>query len=362
MGAAVVLVVLAMSVAPAGAAECSRSWTHVFAAVSRSVVAVEATVVQANQADRAWDTTSGAGVVISPAGEILTSAHLVNHALSITVTPDKGEPVRARLVGLDPVLDLAVLGVSVSPALPAARLGESAALHDGDDVSTIGSPAGFDRSMTHGIVSAVERRLPGAHELSLIQVDAAINPGDSGGPLMDACGRVVGINTLLAQDTQGIGFAVPIDAVKDVLDDLRRHGRVVRPWLGLYGREVDEMLRRVVRMPLPPGFLIEVVHDASPATGEVHGGTIDVEIDGRAYLLGGDVLTAIAGHPVKDEDDYDDRVSALTPGQRVTLSIVRDGQPRTVTITVAERPRLPSDLVEQAPSGFAQARRGRRLK
>jgi S1-C subfamily serine protease len=181
----------------------------------------------------------------------------------------------------------------------------------------------------------------------MIQTDAPINPGNSGGPLIDRCGAVVGINTFISEEAQSIGFAVPVNAVKAVLKDLREFGKVVRPWLGMQGRAVDQRLSNVVKMPLVPGYLIEVVYDGSPADrAGIRGGSLSIVLQGDEYLLGGDILTAINGQVIRNHQDYIARVNTLRPGQRVRVTVVRDGGTRELTLTVAERPRLPGDLAE----------------
>jgi S1-C subfamily serine protease len=217
----------------------------------------------------------------------------------------------------------------------------------GDEVVAIGNPVGLDQTMTRGIVSGLNRLLPGISDEPMIQTDAPINPGNSGGPLVDRCGSVVGINTLISEDAQSIGFAVPINAAKSILRDLREVGRVVRPWLGMQGRAVDQRLGAVVRMPVTPGYLIEIVYDGSPADrAGVRGGNLSVVVQGEEYLLGGDILTGINGTPIRTHQDYIERVKTLRVGQRVRLTIAREGQSRELMLTVAERPRLPSDLAD----------------
>jgi len=196
-------------------------------------------------------------------------------------------------------------------------------------------------------VSGLNRILPGLAEQPMIQTDAPINPGNSGGPLVDRCANVVGINTFVSEEAQSIGFSVPINSAKAVLRDLRETGRVIRPWLGLQGREVDASLSSIVRLPLTAGYLVEIVCDGGPADrAGVRGGTTSVVVQGEEYLLGGDVLTAIQGAPIRTHAEYLAKVRTLKAGQRVKVTIVRDGQSRELTLTVTERPRLPADLVE----------------
>ncbi len=296
---------------------------------------------------RRFETVVGSGVIIERDGQVLTNAHVVDGAASLSVTLDSKEKVPARIVGLDTVLDLALLRLETTAALATARLGDSATLKVGEEVVVIGNPIGLDQTMTRGIVSALNRVLPGVSDQPMIQTDAPINPGNSGGPLFDRCGNVVGINTFISEDAQSIGFAVPVNAAKTILKDLREVGRVVRPWLGIQGREVDNRLGGIVRLPVTPGYLVEVVYDGSPAErAGIRGGNLSVVIQGEEYLLGGDILTSIQTTPIRSHVDYLSKVRTLRPGQRVKVTILRDGQPRELTLTVAERPRLSSDLVD----------------
>jgi putative serine protease PepD len=248
---------------------------------------------------------------------------------------------------MDTVTDLALLRIESPTPLPVARLGDSSALRVGEEVVAIGNPMGLEQTMTRGIVSGLNRILPGLAEQPMIQTDAPINPGNSGGPLVDRCGAVVGINTFISEEANSIGFALPINAGKAILRDLRDSGRVIRPWLGLQGREIDAQITSLLRMPLSPGYLIEVVYDGSPAErAGVRGGNLSVVVQGEEYLIGGDVLTTIDNTSIKTHQDYLAKVKTLKPGQRTRITILRDGQRRELSLTVAERPRLPADLAD----------------
>jgi serine protease Do len=343
------LALLATLVLPtvAAAQPCAEPLAAVFERVSPAVVSIQAMKINKAKPQRRFETIVGSGVIIDKDGQILTNAHVVDGAASLSVTLDSGNKTPARIVGLDPVLDLALLRVESAAALPSARLGDSSAVRVGDEVVAIGNPIGLDQTMTRGIVSGLNRLLPGISDEPMIQTDAPINPGNSGGPLVDRCGVVVGINTLISEDAQSIGFAVPINAAKSILRDLREVGRVVRPWLGMQGRAVDNKLGAVVRMPVTPGYLVEVVYDGSPADrAGVRGGNLSVVVQGEEYLLGGDILTEINGTPIRTHSDYIARVKTLRVGQRVKITVVREGQSREMMLTVSERPRLPSDLAD----------------
>ncbi len=324
---------------------CGEPLTSLYERVAPSVVSIQATKINKTKPQRRFETIVGSGVVIEHDGQILTNAHVVDGTASVTVTTDSGAKLPARVLGLDAVLDIALLSVEGKTNGEPAKLGDSAVLRVGDEVVAIGSPVGLDQTMTRGIVSGLNRLLPGVPDQPMIQTDAATNPGNSGGPLLDRCGAVVGINTFISEDAQSIGFAIPINAVKPLLKDLRQSGRVVRPWLGIQGRAVDPRLTALVKLPLTPGYLAEVVFEGSPAErAGIRGGNTSVVIQGEEYLLGGDILTAVQGQPVRSHEDYMARVNALKPGQKVRVTIFRDGSTRELTLTVAERPRLPSDL------------------
>ncbi|HEU5193530.1 MAG TPA: trypsin-like peptidase domain-containing protein [Methylomirabilota bacterium] len=331
--------------AVAAAQPCTESLTALFERVSPAVVSIQAMKINKVRPQRRFETIVGSGLIIDRAGEVLTNAHVVDGAASITVTLDNGAKVNARVVGLDSVLDVALLRVDTTNPLPVAQLGDSAGVKVGDEVVAIGNPLGLDQTMTKGIVSGLNRTLPGISDEPMIQTDTPINPGNSGGPLVDRCGRVIGINTLISEDAQSIGFAIPINAARALLRDLREAGRVARPWLGIQGRSIDAGLANVVRIPVTAGYLVEIVYDGSPAEAAgVRGGTLAVVVQGDEYLLGGDIVTAIQGTPVRTHQDYVAKVKTLKPGQRVKVTLMREGHTRDVTITVGERPRLPSDL------------------
>jgi serine protease Do len=326
---------------------CSEPLAVVFERVSPAVVSIQATKIDTIKPQRRFETIVGSGVIIDRDGQILTNAHVVDGATALTVTLDSGSKVPARVLGLDPVLDVALIRAESPAPLPVARLGDSTTIKVGDEVVAIGNPIGLDQTMTRGIVSGLNRLLPGVSDEAMIQTDAPINPGNSGGPLVDRCAQVIGINTLISEDAQSIGFAVPINAARLVVRELREAGRVIRPWLGMQGRAVDAALGSVVRMPITPGYLVEVVFDGSPAAeAGVRGGNLAVVVQGEEYLLGGDILTAIQGAPVRTHQDYVARVRTLRPGQRVKATLMRDGQTRELTLTVGERPRLPTDLAD----------------
>src|SRR5262247_4605302 len=243
---------LALLLAPAGGAAetCNEPLAALFERISPSVVSIQATKINKAKPQRRFETVVGSGVVIERDGHVLTNAHVVDGAASLSVTLDSGARTPAKVLGMDTVTDLALLRIETPSPLPVARLGDSSALRVGDEVVAIGNPMGLEQTMTRGIVSGLNRILPGLAEQPMIQTDAPINPGNSGGPLVDRCGAVVGINTFISEEANSIGFALPINAGKTILRDLRDSGRVIRPWIGLQGREIDSQITSLLRMPL----------------------------------------------------------------------------------------------------------------
>src|SRR5437762_9599082 len=217
----------------ADAQPCSEPFATVFERVSPAVVSIQATKLNPSKPQRRFEAVVGSGVVIERDGQVLTNAHVVDGAASLSVTLDSGSRASARLVGMDTVTDLALLRIESSSPIPAARLGDSGALRVGDEVVAIGNPIGLEQTMTRGIVSGLNRLLPGLAEQPMIQTDAPINPGNSGGPLVDRCGAVVGIQTFISEEAQSNGLSLTINSAKVILRDLRETGRVIRPWLGL---------------------------------------------------------------------------------------------------------------------------------
>src|SRR5919198_6043856 len=311
---------LAVLAAPviARAQPCTESFAAVYGKVSPAVVSIQATKINKAKPQRRFEAVVGSGVVIERDGEILTNAHVVDSAASLSVTLDSGTKTAAKLIGLDSMLDLALIRIETTSSLATARLGDSSTLRVGDEVAAIGNPNGLEQTITRGIVIGLNRVLPGLAEQPMIQTDAPINPGNSGGPLVDRCGHVVGINTFISEDAQSIGFAIPVNAAKTILRDLRETGRVIRPWLGLQGRAVDTRLGSIIRLPLTSGYLVEVVYDGSPADkAGVRGGNLSGVVQGEEYLLGGDIVTEIDKTPIRSHGDYTSKVRTLRPGQRI---------------------------------------------
>jgi S1-C subfamily serine protease len=294
---------------------------------------------------------TGSGFVIDQEGHIVTNNHVVADAEEVQVTFSDGTSARARVIGTDPDSDLAVIQVDV-PAreLYPLELGDSDRLEIGQRAIAIGNPYGLDGTLTTGIISALGRSLQLGRESEvlgnrftipeLIQTDAAINPGNSGGPLLNSQGQVIGVNTAYDPNVSGVGFAVPVNAVKRVVPKLIAGGRYVYPWLGISGTDLSLDLVEAMNLPVERGAIVMTVTSDSPADkAGLRGSTETVEKSGRELQVGGDVIIAIDGNPVREFNDilvY--IISRAEVGQQVTLTIIRDGREQSVKVTLAERP------------------------
>lgn len=334
----------------------------VFARVAPAVVFITATSIDPFHLTDRVTHASGSGVVIDPSGIILTSAHIVYNRQSIQVSLEDGSLLPAKIVGADPIFDLAVIQVMPPEGLLAsARLGDSDHLRVGEEVLAIGNPLGLDQTITHGIVSAIDRVLPEtAFSLQepMIQTDTPINPGNSGGPLLNRNGEVVGIVTEVMPNSQNISFAIPSNLAKTILPSLIKEGRVIRPWVGFHGQFVDPTLRQLLRVPLVPGELVEVIEPGSPAErAGLQGGDLEIAISGKSYLIGGDIVTKINGIPLTSEEKFFEVVQGLKLGTALHLTLFREGTVREVEYRLPERPILTGDLpVDRASTPLPERR------
>jgi S1-C subfamily serine protease len=290
----------------------------------------------------------GSGFVIDRAGHIVTNYHVVRGATSIQVSFSNNERYRAKLVGSDPSTDIAVLKVDVQAnALKALPLGNSDAVRVGDQVIAIGNPFGLDRSVTAGIVSAVQRRIEAPNNLSIahvIQTDAALNHGNSGGPLLNAQGEVIGVNAQIetggaSEGNVGIGFAIPINTVRDVVAQLIRHGKVEHAFLGIEGKTLTPQIAQLFHLPVTTGVLVATVR---PGTGAARAGlkpaTDQVTVQGESWPAGGDVIVKIDGEPVGSVERLVDVISAKKPGDKIDVEVVRGTSHTTLTVTLGRQP------------------------
>ena len=267
---------------------------------------------------------AGSGFIIDPDGSILTNNHVVEHAERITVKLSDGRTMRARVIGSDPDTDIALIKVDGQSGLPVAPVGDSSSLRMGEWVCAIGNPLGYEHTVTVGVVSYLGRKLFDMSLDNYIQTDAAINFGNSGGPLINARGEVIGINAAISSRASSIGFAVPINGATAILPQLRARGRVSRGYMGVALRDVDSDLERSLSLTVSRGALVQDVTAGSPAD--------------RAGLQPYDIVTALDDHAIASDDQLIREVSARAPGTPAHLRLVRDGRERSLTIKLAERP------------------------
>ncbi|HEV3479475.1 MAG TPA: trypsin-like peptidase domain-containing protein [Gaiellaceae bacterium] len=291
----------------------------------------------------------GSGFVIDKSGHIVTNFHVVDRAQDIEVSFSNRDSVEARLVGRDPSTDLAVLKVDVEArALTPLRLGDSDRVRVGDAVVAIGNPLGLERSVTSGIVSALHRPLMAPNQFTIddvIQTDAAINSGNSGGPLISANGHVIGVNTAIATGNTGergnigIGFAVPVNTVRDVTSQLIERGRVEHPFLGVGALPIEKEIADVFNLPVDQGLLVVRVFEGSGADkAGLRAGDTEVVVAGESYLLGGDIVVEIDGKPVRAVEDLREAVSAKKPGDKIRIEAYRGEDKRTFEVTLGRQP------------------------
>jgi serine protease Do len=264
----------------------------------------------------------GSGFIVSPDGYILTNNHVVEKADEVTVTLLDKEEFKAKVVGTDPKIDIALIKIDAKKKLTYVALGESDKLDIGEWVVAIGNPFGLGHTVTAGIVSAKGRIIGSGPYDDFIQTDASINPGNSGGPLFNLKGEVVGINTAIVQGGQGIGFATPIQLAKSVLDQLRDKGKVTRGWLGVYIQRLTPEAAENLGIAGRHGALVSDVTSGAPAE--------------KAGIRSGDVIVAFNGKEIRDEHDLPQAVASTKPGKTVDVRLLREGKAMTIAVTIAE--------------------------
>ncbi|MBI5524421.1 MAG: DegQ family serine endoprotease [Desulfarculus sp.] len=276
----------------------------------------------------------GSGVIVDPAGFVLTNNHVVAEADEITVALKGGEEIKAEIVGRDKKTDLALIKIKATRELPHLPLGDSESVRVGDWVLAVGNPFGLENTVTAGIISAKGRIIGAGPYDDFLQTDASINPGNSGGPLINLRGEVVGINTAIVAQGQGIGFAIPVNLARDVMQQLRNKGKVVRGWLGVYIQQVTKELADKFKLESAEGVLVADV---------VKGGPAD-----KAGIERGDVIVEFNGKPLKDWHSLPRLVAEVPVGQEAKVKVLREGKPRNLTAVVGE-------LKDEAPEAKAEA-------
>jgi serine protease Do len=279
----------------------------------------------------------GSGVIVTEDGYILTNNHVVESADTVRVTLADGREFTAKVVGKDPKSDVAVVKVEAT-GLPAITLADSDKIEVGDVVLAVGNPFGIGQTVTSGIISATGRTTLGLDYEDFIQTDAAINPGNSGGALIDISGRLIGINTAILSRSggnQGIGFSIPVNLARDVMESLVRDGKVTRGFIGVRIQDVDPSLARQFKLGEPKGALIA---DVTPKGAAEKGG-----------LRSGDVVSEVNGREVRDSQHLKNAVARVKPGEVAALKVIRDGETRIVKVKVGERPD-DGDVAEAEPA------------
>ena len=291
----------------------------------------------------------GSGFIISAQGQIVTAAHLLVNAGAVSVRLHTGQEYPARIIGIDPLIDIALLKIDTDN-LAKVRLGDSDRVEAGDWVLAIGAPYGFDGSASQGIVSAVKRYLSEANLMPLIQSDVAINPGSSGGPLFNRHGQVIGVNAQLYSETSGysgLSFAIPINHIMPVVRDLQHGRKIDYGWLGIALQNLDVRLQRTFGLTQPTGVLVTLVADDSSAS--------------QAGFHEGDVITHFNGQPIANAEQLILHISRAPVGRQIPINLVRAGQAMQLQATIEALPELDPTISELSPRGRALAKLGARL-
>ena len=299
-------------------------------------------------------TATGSGFLIDTEGHIITNNHVVEGADRVEVKLGASDTTyTAEVVGTDPATDVALLKVDApTDQLHPLALGDSSKVQVGEPVVAIGNPFGLDRTVTAGIVSALQRQIQAPDGFSIshvIQTDAAINPGNSGGPLIDGAGNVIGINSQIqtggsSSGNVGIGFAVPINTAREVVRQIEEHGEVKHAFLGINGGSITPDLARALKLPVTEGVLVNEVVEGGPADqAGLEGGDTSATIEGASIELGGDIITAVDGKKVAGMEEVINVVNSAAPGDKLELTVDRDGDTKKIVVTLGVRPASAED-------------------
>lgn len=275
----------------------------------------------------------GSGFIMSSDGYIITNNHVVRRAEEIEVILEGGKKYTAKIVGTDPVTDLALLKIDPEEPLPAVEMGDSSSLAIGDSVFAIGNPFGLGHTVTAGIVSAKGRALGIGRYDNFIQTDAAINPGNSGGPLFDYEGKVVGVNTAVMARGQGLGFAIPINMTKTVVEHLKVHGKVIRGWLGIMIQDITPEISEALGINRDKGGLVSEVKEGSPAD--------------KAGIRRGDIIVSVGSEEIPDAATLARKLALTKPGVDTKFVVLRDGKEKIFTVKLIEHPE--NEKIEKSP-------------
>jgi len=288
---------------------------------------------------------AGSGSIIDKKGHILTNFHVVENAKKLEVTLFDGSKLEAVLVGADPSNDIAVIKIEApSDKLKPIPFGNSAALKVGQKVLAIGNPFGLERTLTVGIISSLGRTLRAVNGRlirGIIQTDAAVNPGNSGGPLLDSSGKMIGMTSAIFSPVGanvGLGFAVPVNTAKKVVPQLIEKGYISRPWIGITGQDINAELAELLKLS-SSGVLVAKVEKGSPAAkAGIKGGSSIVMIGNLQIVVGGDMIVTIGGKAIKDMDNLIEEIESKGIGQSIELGIIRDKKQKTIKVNLSEMP------------------------
>jgi S1-C subfamily serine protease len=323
------------------------------------VAFVTSTVVQKTespflfgQESQGQDEDTGSGIVVSGNGTILTNYHVVENAIKVTVSFEKGKSVEAKVLGTDPSNDLAVLRISTDGlTLHPLTLGDSSAVQVGDPVYAIGNPFDLERTLTTGVISALQRQITAPNGFAIdnvLQTDAPINPGNSGGPLLNTAGEVIGINSQIetggsGDGSVGIGFSIPINTAKSELAELEKGGTLRGAYLGLTSLTIDGSLS-ALNLPVKSGALVESVERGTAAAkAGIRGGTVNTTTENGQVAVGGDIIVKIDGKAVTSSEDLASDIEEKRPGDKISIELLRAAgngkyESKTVTATLGQRP------------------------
>jgi len=323
------------------------------------VAFVTSTVVQKTespflfgQESQGQDEDTGSGIVVSGNGTILTNDHVVENAIKVTVSFEKGKSVEAKVLGTDPSNDLAVLRISTDGlTLHPLTLGDSSAVQVGDPVYAIGNPFDLERTLTTGVISALQRQITAPNGFAIdnvLQTDAPINPGNSGGPLLNTAGEVIGINSQIetggsGDGSVGIGFSIPINTAKSELAELEKGGTVRGAYLGLTSLTIDGSLS-ALNLPVKSGALVESVERGTAAAkAGIRGGTVNTTTENGQVAVGGDIIVKIDGKAVTSSEDLASDIEEKRPGDKINIELLRAAgngkyESKSVTATLGQRP------------------------
>ncbi len=358
-----VTTIQAAPLAPSNAAQQSTGLTPhaIYVRDAPGVAFVTSTVVQKTESPfnlfgggetQRQGQDTGSGIVIDGDGTILTNYHVVENAIKVTVSFEKGKAVEAKVVGKDPSNDLAVLRISTDGlTLHPLTLGNSSTVQVGDPVLAIGNPFDLERTLTTGVISALQRQITAPNGFTIdnvLQTDAPINPGNSGGPLLNAAGQVIGINSQIetggsGDGSVGIGFAVPIDTAKSEISQLEKGGTVRGAYLGLTSLTIDGSLS-ALNLPVKSGALVQSVQKGTAAEkAGIRGGNISGSTESGQVAVGGDIIVSVDGTAVNGSEELANDVEAKRPGETITIGLLRANgrggyEHKTVSVKLGERP------------------------